>query len=190
VSRHLSTRRPRVNSGVVGLGLTLSFVLLCEGCGASRGPQTGQAAADRRAAEREARDEEGRKPAPPRQSPVSAPSGPARERGAREVAFIRAADQAGDGSTISIEEIVFVRGPGWVVIHSGPDIVGVSHQLPAGTSRGITVSLATPLRSSARVLAMLHTEDNQNANFDFPASDAPALHDGVVIAVPVQVSVA
>jgi hypothetical protein len=177
----VSTRRPRVNSGVVGLGLTLSFVLLCEGCGASRGPQTGQAAADRRAAEREARDEEGRKPAPPRQSPVSAPSGPARERGAREVAFIRAADQASDGSTISLEE---------VVIHSGPDIVGVSAQLPAGTSRGITVSLATPLRSSARVLAMLHTEDNQNANFDFPASDAPALHDGVVIAVPVQVSVA
>lgn len=172
------------------LGLS-AVAILTGGCGRYGNSDRDLAAADRAAAERavaQAPLERGRAPHLAAEPPFSF-SPETREQGDREGHFINASDQAGNGGTVVIDEVVVADVPGWVVIHSGPDIIGVSEPLPAGTSRRVVVELTRPLTFSDQVLAMLHTEDYGNSTFDFPDGDPPAFHQGAIVAIPLRLQV-
>lgn len=120
---------------------------------------------------------------------VSGPDGgpvatAARETGDRSSFYLKAADQRSDGREVVITEASFAGTMGWVAIHAfsrdgqlGP-IIGVSELLPPGPSTGIRVSLSAPLKASASVFPMLHLETTNNATFDFPEGDSPAVAEG------------
>lgn len=181
---------PRREGRLAGAKVALAVIamMLVGGCADS---QERVAAADRSAAQ-QASAGEGPRPSPSSQAPAPpsvAVSSEAHEMGDGQGPFIRATDQTGEGDSLVIEEVVFAESPGWVVIHAGPDIIGVSGQLPAGKSGPIKVTLTRPLRYTERMLAMLHNEDNANSTFDFPDGDLPTLQDDVIVAVPVLLQV-
>lgn len=108
--------------------------------------------------------------------------------------YLRAADQQGDGRLVVVEDVTFLQGNGWVVVHSdvgdapGP-ILGVSSEQTAGHHVDVVVTLKAPVTSSSNVFVMLHTEDNGDATFDYPQSDQPAQLGGQIVMVPVYLKV-
>ncbi len=119
-----------------------------------------------------------------------------RESGDKSSFYLKAADQSSDGNVVVINEAAFPGTTGWIAIHAfvragelGP-IIGVSDLLPAGTNTGVEVVLSEPLRTSASVFPMLHVESTNNATFDFPSGDPPAVAEGVeALHFPIRVYV-
>lgn len=86
-------------------------------------------------------------------------------------------DQTGDGRTVVVEEVVVTVGPGHVVVvdPSGGAVLGTA-AVRAGTTRALTVTLATPLPRSGEYLVLLHADDG-DGRYD-EARDGLVVHAG------------
>ena len=75
-------------------------------------------------------------------------------------------DQAGDGTSVVVEEVVITVGSGHLVVVD-PTTRGVlgTTAVPAGTRRGVTVALTTPVPRSGEYLVVLHADDG-DGRFD------------------------
>lgn len=110
------------------------------------------------------------------------------------VFFVRAADQLGDGHSVLVEEATFAQPSGWIVIHTdvggapGP-IIGVSPLQPPGHHVNVTVALKATVAVSSNLFVMLHTEDNGDTTFDYPAADQPSQLLGQTVMVPCYLQV-
>lgn len=108
--------------------------------------------------------------------------------------YVSAADQDGDGKTVTVEEVVLTGSKGFIAVHSdaggapGP-VIGVSNLLEAGTTDDISITLTEPLTASASVFPMLHLDDNGNGTYEFPKADQPAKVGADVVMVKIAVSV-
>ncbi|MGH3656095.1 MAG: DUF7282 domain-containing protein [Micromonosporaceae bacterium] len=108
--------------------------------------------------------------------------------------FLHAVDQNSDGAAVTVEKVVLTDSRGWVVVHAddngGPGLVlGISAQLPAGTTTDVTVPLRMPLEETSLVHPMLHLEDNNTLTCEFPAGDAPVRLDGSLVLSSITVAV-
>ncbi len=75
-----------------------------------------------------------------------------------ESAEVEVDDQAGDGTTVQVEEVRVGSQPGFVVIHdAGRTVLGWAY-VPSAV-RGVTVTLATPVRASRELVASLFRDD-------------------------------
>lgn len=107
-------------------------------------------------------------------------------------------DQTTAGETITIENVTLPQG-GFVVIKVPDDstaeshVRGVSSYLENGTNENVTVTLDRPLANDSRVMAVAHTDSNENQVYDFVSAngteDRPYLTNGSVIATNATVSV-
>lgn len=125
-----------------------------------------------------------------------------KEAGDRASFFLKAATQVEAGSTVVIDEAVLAERSGWLVIHldivglpavqggSGNRagaILGVSSLLPPGATTPVTVTLKEPIPAGSQIVAMIHTEDNANGTFDYPAADEPAMAANELVVIPIEV---
>lgn len=107
--------------------------------------------------------------------------------------LVRVADQAGDGRSIMVDQVVITGRKGWVVIHADAggvpgEVIGVSPLVGPGSVSDLRVVLRTPLTASARVFAMVHLDDGRGV-YDYPAGDPPATVGGQIVMVPVSITV-
>jgi len=90
-------------------------------------------------------------------------------------ASIDAADQTGDGTTVTVASID-LPSDGFIVIHAdnggspGP-ILGWSDLLPAGASTDVVVTLNTAITADATVWPMAHVDANSNGIYEFMPPD-------------------
>ncbi len=96
---------------------------------------------------------------------------------------LEAADQTGDGTTVTIASVT-LPAPGFVAVHAAGDegpgpVIGVSDLLPAGTSTDVVVTLDTPLEASGAVFPMVHIDMNENGAYDFAPPDVTTDVPGV-----------
>lgn len=143
------------------------------------------------------RDDHSYDDAPPTVGTTPATVHPAQSAyGDRSSFYVAAADQASDGRSLVVDEVVLIGGYGWIAVHAqvhnglGP-ILGHSQRLPAGTSRIVTATLDSPIQASlATVLVMVHRDTDGNESFDYPSADGPAsLPDGTSVMVPIRLSI-
>lgn len=81
-------------------------------------------------------------------------------------AEVEVEDQAGDGRTVRVEEVVLGSGAGHVVVvdPASRAVLG-SAPVRAGTSRAVTVTLATAVPRTGEYLALLYGDDG-DGRFD------------------------
>ncbi|WP_377640258.1 hypothetical protein [Oryzobacter terrae] len=100
-------------------------------------------------------------------TPSATPTTPATGGAAPVVPDVRDADaevgvqdQAGDGRSVLVEEVVLGSGPGHAVVvdRSTRAVLG-SAPVRAGTSRDVAVALSTPVPRSGEYLVMLYADD-------------------------------
>jgi hypothetical protein len=180
--------------------VTLASVaaLTLPACGAGGPPSP---AATRRPAE--IPEVDGRYDAASPQPPLTSSLGSAsdqssrRERGDRASFYVAAADQASDGRSAVVEEVVLTGGAGWIAVHSsvaadlGPVIGHSVEKLSPGTHRNVATVITRPVVASlATVFVMVHLDTDGNDTFDYPAADGPAgLPEGGNVMVPVRLRV-
>src|SRR5699024_10336578 len=81
-------------------------------------------------------------------------------------------DQTTAGETVTIENVTLPQG-GFVVVNASGDsttgsrVRGVSSYLENGTNENVTVTLDRPLANDSRVMAVAHTDSNENQVYDF-----------------------
>jgi hypothetical protein len=92
----------------------------------------------------------------------------------RPPAELQVADQSVANRTVTVDA---ARLPfsGFVVLvdPASREVLGVSRQLPAGTTTSVPVSLETPPNESRSVLAIAHADANGNGQFDGGDVDQP-----------------
>jgi hypothetical protein len=110
--------------------------------------------------------------------------------GAADGDFVKASDQSGDGSVVTVEDAGLSGHSGFVVVVADNGgamggVLGVSKLLPPGTTMGVTVHLSSPLSGAAKVFVVLHVD---NGDGTFTAADAPAMVGGQVVELPITVT--
>ena len=77
-----------------------------------------------------------------------------------------------DGSTLTFSEIK-IAADGWLVVHpfqngapNGDRVVAVT-QLEAGTNKDVSITVHKGLSSGEMMIVMLHSDSNNNGDFDF-----------------------
>lgn len=85
-------------------------------------------------------------------------------------------DQRGDGRSVRVQEVRLTTGPGHVVIIDPRtrQVLG-SASVGAGRSRGVTVTLTTPVQATGELVVLLHVDDG-DGRFD-PATDGAVVDD-------------
>jgi hypothetical protein len=106
---------------------------------------------------------------------------------------IHAADQSGGGKAVKIPE-VYLKEKGYLVIHADEggapgEQLGVSELLDAGETKNVRVKLDKPLKATAKVFPMLHTENNGNTTYDGVTVDLPAKANNQVVTIAITVTV-
>jgi hypothetical protein len=118
-------------------------------------------------------------------------SSAARLAGAMSGDYVKAADQASDGSKLVVEDVGLTGHNGFVVVvadNGGAmgDTLGVSPLLKAGTTMGVTVPLTKPLTKSGMVFVVLHVDNGDGV---YSIADEPAMQSGTPVELPVQLTV-
>lgn len=98
-------------------------------------------------------------------------------------ASVSVSDQAGEGDSISVDELDLSDG-GFVSVHtqsaSGPTI-GSSSYLEAGTSSDVEVTLDEPVSEDTTLYVQVHEDTNGNQAFDFPSADDAYTDEGTPV---------
>ncbi len=90
-------------------------------------------------------------------------------------ASVRADDQTGDGTTVTVASVT-LPADGFVVIHADNDgapgpVIGHSALLGAGDNTDVVVTLDTPLDADTTVFPMAHIDANANGDYEFAPPD-------------------
>lgn len=106
--------------------------------------------------------------------------------------------QQSDGSVVVVASVT-LPAPGFIAVHGNADgapgaVIGNTSLLPAGTTTDVTVTLDSPLDSTAMVFPMAHIDVNENGEYEFSPPDVtvdgPArTADGDVAVVGAEVTV-
>lgn len=88
-------------------------------------------------------------------------------------------DQESDGSTVTVAEVMIDGAPGWIAIHTDQDgapgpVIGVA-EIEEGMSSEVAVELDEPLTETTDVWPMLHVDDGQLGEYEFPAVEGADL---------------
>lgn len=98
---------------------------------------------------------------------------------------IDVADQAGDGTALTVASVNIESSPGWIALHADADgapgpVVGFV-QIPEGDSENVDV-MGEDALSSGDYWPMLHRDDGELGTYEFGetqgAQDAPVTRDG------------
>ncbi|MGH3441204.1 MAG: cupredoxin domain-containing protein [Nitriliruptorales bacterium] len=115
------------------------------------------------------------------------------EEGAAVTGSISAADQSGDGSTVTVDSVTISGAPGWVVVHAdnegSPGAVLGHVSIPEGTSTDVEVTLDAPLDESQSLWPMLHEDAGEEGTYEFPGADVPVMDDSGVVMMQISFTV-
>ncbi len=108
---------------------------------------------------------------------------------AAQMPDIAASDQSPNDNTVDIDGL-FLNKPGFVVIHADNNgrpgaVIGYSG-LVAGAKKDFKVAVDTE-KTSSRVYAMLHYDDDGDRLYGFPDKDKPVISGGGAVVKPINI---
>jgi plastocyanin len=178
------------------LGLVLLLAVACAGSGAQaeptvEGPGTPLAitaipTAEAETTEPTAAPSETAPAATPTPKPTATEKPPTATATATEEALtpsVTVSDQAVSDGTVTIDEAVLADG-GWMVVHQavngnpGP-VVGFA-PLEPGVNENVVVDIDVS-QATPSLIAMLHVDDGNLGEYEFPDADPPVLVDGEMV---------
>ena len=121
---------------------------------------------------------------------TAAPAGSA--AAAAVTGSIDAADQSGDGKTITVKAVNIAGSKGFIAIHqdaSGQPGPVVGHvAIPEGDSTDVVVTLDAPITTGA-FWPMLHQDAGTIGTYEFPGADGPVKDSAGVVMKKITVTV-
>jgi plastocyanin len=129
----------------------------------------------------------------PTDEPTDEPADDGADDGTAVTGAIEVGDQAGDGTSVTVDSVAISGADGFVVVHAdqdgapGPVLGHVA--IAEGTSTDVEVPLDEPLTADATVWPMLHVDAGVAGVYEFPGADGPVMADGEVVMAPLAFTV-